>query len=373
MAAVAPDDASPIADSELDGLFAPLDRFDRILIAVSGGPDSTALLHLAVRWRAARGTGPDLLAATVDHGLRPESAAEAEAVGEMAGRLGVGHLVLPWAGPKPVRGIQEAARDARYALLTAAARKAGAGAIALAHTRDDQAETVLFRLARGSGLAGLAGMRMAVERDGVTLLRPLLEVPKARLVATLARAGLPFVQDPSNLDLRFARPRLRTLGPGLAREGLDARRLAVLARRMARADAALEAATDAAEARLCHPLAEQGESEPDALEMDAAGFAALPPEIAVRLLGRAIDRIGTEGPVELAKLEALAEAVSAALTLAPAGGGAGFRRTLAGAMVSHHKGRLQVRAAPARSNRAKLAPNSHDATPGVLGKRGPRS
>lgn len=365
MAAGAPDDTSPVADSELEGLLAPLTGFDRVLIAVSGGPDSSALLHLAVRWRTARGAGPDLLAATVDHGLRPESAAEARAVAQVALGLGVPHRVLPWAGPKPVRGIQEAAREARYALLTAAAREMGAGAIALAHTLDDQAETVLFRLARGSGLAGLGGMRRVSRREGVALLRPLLAVPKTRLVATAAAAGVPFAQDPTNLDLRFARPRLRALAPGLAREGLDARRLAVLARRMARAEAALEDATDAAEARLCRPLAGEGA----AIAVDAGAFAALPPEIGLRLLGRALDRVGTEGPVELGKLEALAEALNAAL----ASGGAGFRRTLAGAMVSCRNGHLQVRAAPARRNGAKLAPNSHGATPGVLGKRGPRS
>lgn len=359
------DEASPIADRELDGLLAPLAGFDRVLIAVSGGPDSSALLHLAARWRAARGAGPELLAATVDHALRPGSADEAEAVGEAAARLGVPHRLLRWSGPKPVRGLQEAAREARYALLTAEARAAGAGAIVLAHTRDDQAETVLFRLARGSGLAGLGGMRVVTSRDGIALLRPLLDVPKARLVATLAAAGLPFAQDPTNLDLRFARPRLRTLAPGLAREGLDARRLAGLARRMTRAEAALEQATDAAEAALCHPVVGEGA----AVTLDAAGFAALPAEIALRVLGRAVARTGTEGPVELGKLEALAEALTAAL----AGAGAGFRRTLAGAMVSVRKGQVQVRAAPPRRNGPKLAPNSHGATPGVLGKRGPRS
>ena len=369
MAAGTPDPASPVADGELEALLAPLAGFERVLIAVSGGPDSSALLHLSARWRALRGHGPELLAATVDHALRAESAQEAAAVAALAAQLGVSHQILRWDGAKPVRGIQEAARGARYALLTEAARAAGAGAIVLAHTLDDQAETVLFRLARGSGLAGLAGMRALSDRDGLALVRPLLDVPKTRLVATLAAVGLPFAEDPSNLDLRFARPRLRTLAPGLAREGLDARRLAVLARRMARADAALEQAADAAEAVLDRPAAGEGGVVAMVVAMDAAGFAALPGEVALRLLGRAIDRVGTEGPVELAKLESLMDALSAA----DAAAGGPFRRTLAGALVSRHKGLLQVSPAPARRAEAPLASNSHGAAPGVLGKRGPRS
>ncbi len=337
-------DPQPIADSELDLLFAPLARFGRVLIAVSGGPDSSALAVLAARWRALRESGPRLFAATVDHRLRPSSTSEAEAAGRLCAALGIAHVILPWTAEKPPTGIQEAARAARYGLLAAHARVVGAEAVALAHTRDDQAETVLFRLARGSGLSGLAAMRTVSERDGIVLVRPLLGMPKARLVASLQARGLPFATDPSNFDVRFARPRLRALAPALAREGLGAERLAVLARRMARADAALEAATAAAQSALI--LDRWTQSGP--LRFDRAGFSALPEEIALRLLERAISQVGAEGPVELAKLEALL----ARLQAADIPQGEVFRQTLAGAIVTARGGEVRVERAPDRRKTA---------------------
>ncbi|WP_111423731.1 tRNA lysidine(34) synthetase TilS, partial [Rhodoplanes roseus] len=175
---------------------------------------------------------------------------------ELADRLGVSHRVLRWVGDKPSTGLQEAARVARYRLLAEAARAVGAAHVVTAHTRDDQAETVLFRLARGSGLSGLAGMARVSPlpalstgegkaTDGAPfLVRPFLDVPKARLIATLEAAGVPYADDPSNRDPRFTRSRLRRLLPSLAEEGLSAARLVQLAGRMRRADAALEAAVD---------------------------------------------------------------------------------------------------------------------------------
>ena len=359
-------EAGPVEDRTLDALFDPFTSHSRILVAVSGGPDSTALLYLAARWRAGRTTGPELIAATVDHGLRVESASEAEAVGVFASRLGVSHRILVWRGAKPAHGIQEAAREARYGLLADAARQAGATAIALAHTRDDQAETVLFRLARGSGVSGLSGMRGDAARHGLALLRPFLDLPKARLVATLEAAGIAFVRDPTNADTRYARPRLRGMAEALAGEGLDARRLAGLARRIARADHALEVTTDAAEVAVGRPAVA---GRANTVHLDARAFAALPDEIALRLLGRSIHRVGSEGPVELAKLEALFEALKAALG-APS---APFRRTLAGALVSLRGEALHVSAAPPRRETRPPTSNSTVDGPVVLGKKGPRS
>ncbi len=302
--------ADPVGEDEAAGLLAPLSAFPAVVLAVSGGPDSLALMHLAARWVRATPHAPHLLVATVDHVLRAESAAEAAAVGRAATRLGLSHAVLVWTGPKPATGVQRAAREARYALLAAHAHATGAGAIVTGHQADDQAETVLMRLLAGSGPAGLAGMRPARPLGGLLLLRPLLGLAKARLVATATAAGLAPVDDPGNASLRFARGRLRRLMPMLAAEGLDRDRLLRLAQRAARAEAGLVAAADDAFARL---VRRQG----DDVVLDP-GFAALPEEIAVRLLLRACGVAqastvkGRAGPTRLMRAERLAAELQAA-------------------------------------------------------------
>jgi tRNA(Ile)-lysidine synthase len=187
---------------------------DRVLVAVSGGPDSTALLfglsRLAARLRI------DLRAAVVDHGLRPESAAEAAAVARTCAGLGIACEVLPVTVRRRAHvSIQDAARRARAVALTEAAERSGCQRVALGHTADDQAETVLFRIVRGTGLAGLAGIPYRRDR----LIRPLLDVRRAEVLRFLRRRGIPFVEDPSNRDPRFARSRVRAEWlPFLARE-----------------------------------------------------------------------------------------------------------------------------------------------------------
>lgn len=333
-AEAAPDAAAGTPDEAgLATLFAPFIRHSRVLLAVSGGPDSTALMLLAHRWRTAVGAATELHVATVDHGLRPESQAEAEAVGALAARLGLPHAVLALPEALPKARLQEAARHARYEVLLAHALRLGAGAVATAHTLDDQAETVLFRLMRGSGLGGLAGIPARRPLGGIQLLRPLLGVPKTALIAQCRDAGIAFADDPSNRDARFARVRLRALLPSLAAEGFDAAALARLAGRMARAEAALETATDAAGARLW-----PGEGP---IRLERGAFAALPEEIGLRLLGRAVRAVGG-GDVELAKLEALYGWI---IGLDRLEHGA---RTLAGALVRVNRHAVLVRTAPAR-------------------------
>jgi tRNA(Ile)-lysidine synthase len=330
-------DGAPVTHAELPALFADLSEKKRVLLAVSGGPDSTALLLLAARWRGGR-TAPDLVAATVDHGLRREAKKEAAAVAKLTKKLGVAHRTLKWSGRKPASGIQEAARAARYDLLLGLARKIGADAVVTAHTRDDQAETVLHRLARGSGLSGLAGIRRKSERDGVALLRPLLDLPKTRLVATLRAAKIPFAEDPANRDPRYLRTRMRALAPQLAAEGLDAGRLAGVARRLGRADAAIEAAVCEAKGRLW-----RGWSNGGPIEFDAAGLFALPAEVGIRLLGGAVRAAGDSGRIDLAKLEALYDELAAA-----AAANQRTKRSLGGALAALEGRWVAVRRAPPR-------------------------
>lgn len=343
-----PDDQSAIPARNAKRLFAGLAGAPAIVLAVSGGPDSVALMWLAARWRRALAHGPRLVAVTVDHGLRPEAAREARDVKRLARSLELPHHTLRWSGPKPRTGVPAAAREARYRLLAQAARKHGATHILTAHTRDDQAETLLMRMLRGSGIAGLSAMARETERDGIMLTRPLLDISKAQLIATLKKARIGFADDPTNRDPSFTRPRLRALMPMLAEEGGDARNLARLAARIARANAALELQVDGAE----RYLALKSEDSPG-VGFDAALFAVMPDEIRLRLLKRAIDRTGHEGPAELGKVETLLAAVDEALKGTVGQRESKLKQTLAGAVISVASGRIRISPAPSRRVRSR--------------------
>ncbi len=351
---MAQEDNAPISAGEARALFADWKGASAIVLAISGGPDSVAMMWLAARWRRALKRGPRLVAITVDHGLRPEARREADDVRRLADTLAVEHRIVRWRGAKPATGLPAAAREARYRLLTQAARGYGATHLLTAHTRDDQAETVLMRLARGSGLAGLGAMARLSPRDGIVLARPLLDIPKARLLATLNKAKVAFATDPTNQDRSYTRPRLRALMPALAAEGCDARNLARLAARLARANASLELMADGAErflaARERGASFSPGQGE---IEFDARAFAGLPDEMRVRVLLRALNRAGHEGPAEFNKVEALASALQLASAAGGDGARDGFKQTLGGALVVLSKGRLYIRPAPPRRTRGR--------------------
>ncbi|MGZ5870998.1 MAG: tRNA lysidine(34) synthetase TilS [Bradyrhizobium sp.] len=349
------DDNSPISAQHAKGLFADWKGAPAIVLAVSGGPDSIALMWLAARWRRALTRGPRLLAVTVDHGLRAEAAGEARDVKRLAQTLDLPHRTMHWTGAKPKSGLPAAARTARYRLLAKAARESGATHILTAHTRDDQAETLLMRLLRGSGIAGLAAMPRQTEREGVLLARPFLNIPKSQLVATLRKAKLGFADDPTNRDVNFTRPRIRAVMPALAAEGGDARNLARLASRLARANTAIEILVDGAERylalrdiRTASPI---GARVLDATTFDAKTFAAMPDEIRLRLLLRAINRLGHEGPAELGKVEALLSVLDRALAETGRRTRPRLKQTLAGALVSLIDDRINVVQAPPRRRR----------------------
>ncbi|HWN76714.1 MAG TPA: tRNA lysidine(34) synthetase TilS [Bradyrhizobium sp.] len=352
------DDNSPISAQEAKRLFADWRGVPAIVLAVSGGPDSIALMWLAARWRRALARGPRLIAVTVDHGLRPGAAAEAREVKRLARSLDLPHRTLRWTGPKPRTGLPAAARAARYRLLAQAARASDATHILTAHTRDDQAETLLMRMLRGSGIAGLAAMARESERDGLVLARPFLDISKSQLIATLRKAKVGFAEDPTNRDTSFTRPRLRTLMPVLAAEGGDTRNLVRLASRLARANAAVEVLVDGAERYLAlrdrQALHSGFNAETfdagrlDAKSFDAKAFAAMPDEIRLRLLQRVIDRIGHEGPAELGKVEALLSALDLAAAENNAGRRPRLKQTLAGALISLIDSRIRIEPAPPR-------------------------
>jgi tRNA(Ile)-lysidine synthase len=344
------DDHFPISAQDAKNLFADWKAAPAIVLAISGGPDSVALMWLMARWRRALTRGPRLIAVTVDHGLRAEAAREARDVKRLAKSLDLPHQTLRWTGNKPRTGLPAAARAARYRLLAQAARKHGATHVLTAHTRDDQAETLLMRMLRGSGIAGLAAMARESERDGVRLARPLLDISKSRLIATLNKAKIGFADDPTNRDTGFTRPRLRAIMPVLAEEGGDARNLARLAARLARANAAVEVLTDGAARYLALRDRDASHAGFDTNAFDATAFAAIPEEIRLRLLKRAIDRVGHEGPAELGKVETLLTALDRAV----AEGRPKLKLTLAGAVIGVIGGRIRVEPAPPR--RRRMAP-----------------
>jgi len=174
-----------------------------IAVGVSGGVDSVCLLHWLVE------IGANVVVLHVNHGLRPAADADAEYVSQLCATLRVPCHVLHWSGEKPSAGIESAARDARYQLMTEFCHKNDISHIAIAHQADDQIETFLMNLGRGSGLFGLAAMRGVVQRDGLWLLRPLLNVPRRELVKYCDDRGIKYLHDEMNDDARFTRVRIR--------------------------------------------------------------------------------------------------------------------------------------------------------------------
>jgi tRNA(Ile)-lysidine synthase len=287
----------------------------RLAVAVSGGADSLALAQLAAAWAAARsGT---LVALTVDHGLRPEAADEAARVAAWMVAAGVEHHVLTWR-ERPSGNLQAAARRARYALLDGWCADRGIPALLLAHHLEDQAETVLLRLGRGSGVYGLAGMAPVAPPPwpgAPARLRPLLDVPRARLAATLRARGQEWIEDPSNADPAFARVRARAVWPALAGLGITPARLARTAHGLARARAALDGEARALIGRACR--------------VDAGGWCALRPEpfaaahdeVALRSLALLLMAVGgADYPPRLERLERLRARLAAGPAAATLGG-----------------------------------------------------
>ena len=289
----------------LDGLQQAAASGLRLGLAVSGGGDSMAMLHLAADAKLA------VRAVTLDHGVRPDAAAEAVLVGVECARLGIGHDILQWQGWKGQGNLQDQARRARRTLIAEWAVQHDIGVVTLAHTRDDLAETFLMRLGRGAGVDGLSAMSAAWQGNGITWLRPLLTASRGELRSYLRSKAAIWVEDPSNENTRFdrikARKAIATLGP----LGITAERLAEVAGHLAEARDTLEAATDLA--------AQLGlQAKAGSLRLDRACLAGQMPEIRRRLVQRAIGWIapsdyGPRGAALQQLLDRLAEGKSGVL------------------------------------------------------------
>jgi len=274
-----------------------------LAVGCSGGPDSMALTLLLKHWATARSL--PLTALIVDHGLRQEASEEAARVSAWLQDRGVRAVVLTHEGIRPQRNIQAEARRMRYDLMRDWCLAQDVPVLAVAHHLEDQAETFLLRLARGSGVDGLAAMAPVSDLPGdpyrgVTLIRPLLDIPQAEVRGVLEQAGWPFVLDPSNRDIRHARVRMRNLAGALAMEGLDPQRLARTARNMRRARRALEKATESF-------LAAHAFVDPHGYAgVEKEAFAAADEELSLRIMTRLLRLVsGGDYPLRLERLENL--------------------------------------------------------------------
>lgn len=257
----------------------PFEPCPELAVAVSGGSDSLALVLLADAW--ARQRGGRVTALTVDHGLRADSGREALQTGRWLKKRGIAHRILVWKGEKPQQGLMEAARAMRYRLLEDWCRKAGILHLLLAHQIEDQAETLLMRLARGSGPDGLSCMAPLMLTRHVRLLRPLLDVSREALKAYLEKIGQDWIDDPSNANPRFERARLRSQASHLTEAGLTTKALAASAAKLARQRRHLDDETDVVLARF--------------VGVDPLGFAWLGRDFLTEapdlLAGRALSRL----------------------------------------------------------------------------------
>lgn len=293
----------------------------RLGVAVSGGSDSRALLELMVDW--ARKRDRVLMAVTVDHGLRTEAAEEAMFVAKDCAYLNVPHTILRWDGAHS-GNTQDAARRARQRLINDWVKENNLVAVATGHTRDDQAETFLLRLKRGSGVDGLSGMADRVTKNGVLWVRPVLSQRRDALRTELLRRGLYWIDDPSNDDERFDRVKMRNALEMLDEIGLSVDILADTAGRMRTARGALEAATLQAARRVAEPR------DIGSVRLNVALLCDQPQEVQLRLLAHTLRWIS--GAEYRPRLQALKLALIAVLD--------GHGHTLAGCLIAPKKGEL---------------------------------
>ncbi len=301
----------------------------KIGVALSGGGDSTALLVLLAR--AAQSAGLTIEAITVDHGLRPEAAAEADQAAALCGQLGVGHEIVKWHGWTGAGNLQEAARNGRRALIADWAHRRQITVVALGHTLDDQAETLLMRLARGSGVDGLSAMARSRSEAGIRWIRPLLDTRRADLRAFLQNAAITWSDDPGNEDRRFERIRIRQAMSGLATIGLTIQGLGKTADRLYHARVALEQMT-AQSLRLMARATVAGN-----VEIDRPAFVALNTEMQRRVMAHGLRWVG--GNIYRPRLSALDGVIRATTQ--------GVGATLSGCLIRVKGESIQIGREPA--------------------------
>lgn len=314
----------PAAPPDPALIFAAIAGEAHVALAVSGGSDSMALVRLAHEW-ALFPPSPRLSILTVDHGLRTAAAAEARRAAGWCVRLGLSHHILTWDGPRPATGIQASARRIRYGLMTDWCQANGASVLLTAHTRDDQAETVLMRLMRTASIDSIAGIPRHGEWNGTRLFRPLLDHGREALRNHLRKWGQEWIDDPSNDDPQFERVRLRAILPELAASGISPERLAGLA-----ADCAAMASE--LHRRAAAWIVTDADERDGYCSLPRTGFLTLPPELRIRVLARVIGHYGGGTSPERDELLRLSQAMATASS----------RWTLGGAVIWARKDRFLI-------------------------------
>ena len=229
-----------ISVNEASELFSGLLQYESICVAVSGGRDSMSLLLLLNRWKQLNVRAPKITAVSVDHALRKESEFECKTIKSWCNELEIEHHTLNWEGIKPSTSVQQKAREARYKLLIDFCNQNKIKALIVAHHLEDQIETFFMRLARGSGIDGLKSMQYRRVQSGVDIVRPLLNIQKNRLLETLINFNQEWIDDPSNLDDRYERVRVRTYIKNLNDIDIDLKNISKTINRLTRSQEALE-------------------------------------------------------------------------------------------------------------------------------------
>jgi len=315
-------------EPDFSALYHVLNRYERVALAVSGGADSTTLMLATAAWAKTHERLDDIFVLSVDHGLRIEAKAEAQAVCKQAVNLGMNGHVLEWEHDGVGSSLQEQARKARYQLLGHYCYEHNIEIVVTAHHQDDQVETMLMRLLHGSGIDGLGGMRAESEIYGVKIARPFLSLRRDELRAFLKNQNAEWIEDTSNTNQTFERVRVRTVVEQLEKAGLKTHGLARSAKRLARAQTALEIETD----RLMR----------SAVMVFATGYASIDrrlfnmasDETAIRLLKRLVDwasgggKTGDEWGAALSEIEHVYDELLE---------GGQIKKTLAGSVVVGRK------------------------------------
>lgn len=285
--------------------FPDIKKQKELAVAVSGGPDSMALLGALIEQQVPQ----DIYVLSVNHGLRDDAAKEIQIIADYIQAhksKNLKHVILNWEGEKPQNAIMEAARQARYELMADYCASQNIQTLFVGHHQDDQAETFLIRLSKGSGLDGLSAMEpLHHYNEHLKIARPFLNQPKESLIKFCEAQKIPFIKDPSNKNKNYMRPRLRASANILAQEGLSAKRLSVTAKRLRRAREALETLTIQAFKQTII------EDNKDEIKFNFDDLKQYPEEIGLRVIQKALEKNRDEAPynVRMEKLEEVFEAL----------------------------------------------------------------